>query len=43
MEGFASYNSGGIIFGGVFTWRGFTWRGLFLEFYSIFQQGQEVN
>ena len=38
MEGFASYNSGGIIFGGVFTWRG-----LFLEFYSIFQQGQEVN
>lgn len=27
MEGFASYNSGGIIFGGVFTWRGFYMEG----------------
>ena len=28
----------GFLLGGVFTWRG-----LFLEFYNIFQQGQEVN
>ena len=30
MEGFLSYEFGGLIFGGAYTWRG-----LFLEFYGI--------
>ena len=31
-DGFLSYDFGGLLFGGAYTWR--TWRGLFAEFYG---------